>query len=118
LLRLVQRQDELADMINTTGTAFLGLTLGCARCHNHKFDPATQTDYYALQAVFAGVNHGSRTAPLGADEQALLAATEQRISVLQELLRTFEPHPVMAQVLLDDSQLVTPSRPGGVEYVR
>ncbi len=42
LLGLMQRQDELADIINATGTAFLGLTTGCARCHNHKFDPITQ----------------------------------------------------------------------------
>lgn len=59
-LTLMQRQDELADMINTTGTAFLGLTLGCARCHNHKFDPVRQKDYYAMQAVFAGVGFGER----------------------------------------------------------
>ena len=57
---LTQRQDELADMVNTTGTAFLGLTIGCARCHNHKFDPILAKDYYAVQAVFAGVNHGER----------------------------------------------------------
>ncbi len=60
-LTLMQRQDELADIINTTGTAFLGLTLGCARCHDHKFDPVSQKDYYALQAVFAGVGFGDRT---------------------------------------------------------
>ena len=60
VLTLTQRQDELADMINTTGTAFLGLTLGCARCHDHKFDPVTQKDYYAIQAVFTGVRHGER----------------------------------------------------------
>ena len=57
-LTLMQRQDELADMTNTTATALLGLTVGCARCHNHKFDPILQKDFYALQAVFAGVNHG------------------------------------------------------------
>jgi hypothetical protein len=43
----------LTDAADTTGAAFLGLTLGCARCHDHKFDPLTQHDYYALQAVFA-----------------------------------------------------------------
>ena len=59
-LTLMQRQDELADFVNTTGTAFLGMTIGCARCHNHKFDPIPQRDYYALQAVFAGVQHGER----------------------------------------------------------
>ena len=59
-LTLMQRQDELTDMVNTTGTAFLGLTMGCARCHNHKFDPILQRDFYAMQAVFAGVTHGER----------------------------------------------------------
>ncbi len=59
-LTLMQRQDELTDMVNTTGTAFLGLTMGCARCHNHKFDPILQRDFYAMQAVFAGVDHGER----------------------------------------------------------
>jgi hypothetical protein len=43
----------LTDAADTTGAAFLGLTLGCARCHDHKYDPLTQRDYYALQAVFA-----------------------------------------------------------------
>jgi hypothetical protein len=43
----------LTDAVDTTGAAFLGLTLGCARCHNHKYDPLTQKDYFALQAVFA-----------------------------------------------------------------
>src|SRR5262249_30576730 len=55
-----QRMDELHDMVATTGSAFLGLTIGCARCHNHKFDPIPQTDYYAMQALFAGVQHGER----------------------------------------------------------
>ena len=48
-----QRADDLDDMITATGTAFLGLTVNCARCHDHKFDPITQKDYYGLQAVFA-----------------------------------------------------------------
>jgi hypothetical protein len=43
----------LTDAADTTGAAFLGLTLGCARCHNHKYDPITQKDYFALQAIFA-----------------------------------------------------------------
>jgi hypothetical protein len=43
----------LTDAADTTGAAFLGLTLGCARCHDHKYDPITQKDYFGLQAVFA-----------------------------------------------------------------
>ena len=46
--------ERLTDWADTTGSVFLGLTLGCARCHDHKFDPISQRDYYALQAVFAG----------------------------------------------------------------
>ena len=45
----------LDDIVTATGTAFLGLTVSCARCHDHKFDPIPQKDYYRLQAVFAGV---------------------------------------------------------------
>ena len=54
----MQRMNELDDMINATGTTFLGLTTGCARCHDHKFDPISQKDYYSMQAIFAGVSHG------------------------------------------------------------
>jgi hypothetical protein len=43
----------LTDTADTTGAAFLGLTFGCARCHDHKYDPITQRDYFGLQAVFA-----------------------------------------------------------------
>ncbi len=59
-LTLQQRMDELHDMVSTTGSTFLGLTVGCARCHTHKFDPIPHADYYALQACFAGVQHGER----------------------------------------------------------
>ncbi|MEW5976245.1 MAG: PSD1 and planctomycete cytochrome C domain-containing protein [Acidobacteriota bacterium] len=47
------RQDELDDVVSTTSAAFLGLTMGCARCHNHKYDPLSQKDYYRMVAVFA-----------------------------------------------------------------
>ncbi len=84
-LTLMQRQDELADMVNTTGTAFLGMTVGCARCHNHKFDPIPQKDYYAMQAVFAGVNHGERA--LG---EGVAASRRGELAAVQEELRERE----------------------------
>jgi hypothetical protein len=48
-----RRQNTLDDMTDTTGLVFLGLTVGCARCHDHKFEPIPQSDYYRLQAFFA-----------------------------------------------------------------
>lgn len=50
---VADRFDQLDDIVNTTGQAFLGLTIGCARCHDHKFDPLTQRDYYRMVAVFS-----------------------------------------------------------------
>ena len=47
-----ERYDELDDMLATTGTAMLGLTFGCARCHDHKFDPIPQRDYYRMLSTF------------------------------------------------------------------
>jgi hypothetical protein len=46
------RAETLIDWVDTTGSVFLGLTVGCARCHDHKFDPIPQRDYMALQAIF------------------------------------------------------------------
>ncbi len=53
------RANTLDEMINATGEAFLGMTLSCARCHDHKFDPISQADYYKVYSTFAGVRHGS-----------------------------------------------------------
>ncbi len=46
------RSDELDDLVTTTGVSFLGITVGCARCHDHKYDPIPQKDYYRMVAVF------------------------------------------------------------------
>ena len=88
-LTLMQRQNELDDMINTTGTAFMGLTLGCARCHNHKFDPIRQTDYYSLQAIFAGIQHGDRSLPLTEQQQQEISEIDQQLVHLRDQLRPF-----------------------------
>ena len=60
VMRSVVRQDELEDVIATVGQAFLGLTVQFTRCHNHKFDPIQQSEYYKLEAALAGVRHGDR----------------------------------------------------------
>ena len=87
-----QRADELHDVVGTVGSAFLGLTLGCARCHEHKFDPVPQRDYYAIKAVFEGVQHGERAwRPPDAESRARAAAeARQRLASLEAGLVAFE----------------------------
>jgi cytochrome c553 len=93
------RFDVIDEQLDTLGRAFLGQTLGCARCHDHKFDPVPQKDYYAL----AGILSSTRTlfnytdnvarwiaAPLPGDTmaEAELQAHEQKIAVLEQELET------------------------------
>jgi hypothetical protein len=59
-MKAVVRQDELEDLVGTVGQAFLGLTVQCARCHDHKFDAVRQEEYYRLTAALGGVRHGER----------------------------------------------------------
>ncbi len=79
---LMDRFDQLDDMVRTVGTTFLGLTIHCARCHDHKFDPISQADYYRMVAFFApGVRYQR-----GVDESISLAlaseSEERRVSEL------------------------------------
>ena len=59
----ITRQQWLDDVTHSTATVFLGLTLGCAKCHDHKFDPIPTTDYYRLQAAFATTAFARRPLP-------------------------------------------------------
>jgi hypothetical protein len=58
--RAIARYLDRDDMVTTAASTFISTTVHCARCHDHKFDPITQKDYYALQAVFAGVDKAER----------------------------------------------------------
>ena len=61
------RNEILTEMTNVVGSAFLGVTLGCARCHDHKFDPIRHTDYYRMQSFFATTEH--HDIPLSSDAE-------------------------------------------------
>ena len=79
------RAATLDDMIVTTGGAFLGLTVGCARCHHHKFDPMPTEDYYRLRASFEGVTHGRREVATAEQRAAFADSTKPLNKRLAEI---------------------------------
>lgn len=74
--RMITREDELEDTIGVVGQTFLGLTINCARCHSHKFDPISLDEYYRIKSVFEGVKHGERPVAGAAETRARAAAVE------------------------------------------
>jgi hypothetical protein len=117
-----QNKDELEmdvvdEQLDTLGRAFLGMTIGCARCHDHKFDPIPTKDYYAL----AGILHSTKTLihdnvsrwteqplPMPAELQAAVQQHEQQVAVLQADLQSLK-----ASLKSDDDKIVAvPDLPG------
>ncbi|MBY0229800.1 MAG: PSD1 and planctomycete cytochrome C domain-containing protein [Gemmataceae bacterium] len=95
-----ERYDELDDIVRTTGTAFLGLTVGCARCHDHKYDPVSQKDYYRLVAAFTKTVRSDLDLDL--DPQGAKAAKARHAGEVRKLeaeLAALEAGPVRARLL-------------------
>ena len=87
------RYDYLDDMIGTTSRAFLGLTVNCARCHDHKFDPIPQMDYYRMMAIFfpfVDYNHPLAPAEEAAAYEARKAEIDAKILTLTREIRRLE----------------------------
>ena len=78
----IARSNDRDDMVANAASTFLSLTVHCARCHDHKFDPIRQADYYRLQAVFAGVDRADR--PFDPDPQ--LAARRRELAEKKQSL--------------------------------
>ncbi|MBL8238582.1 MAG: DUF1549 domain-containing protein [Bryobacterales bacterium] len=89
----VNRQEVLLEMTLGVSNTFLGLTVGCARCHNHKFDPITQADHYRIQAIMAATDLKEIDLPaLGAKAQyeAAKKAHEARLKPIQDEITAIE----------------------------
>ena len=85
------RYDQLDDMVSTIGSGFLGLTFGCVRCHDHKYDPIPQTDYYGIAAALARTVHGELKIDRAHEEtQRKLAAHRLAAEPLHAALKQFE----------------------------
>ncbi len=86
VLKKQARADELGEMMGVVGQAFLGLTIQCARCHDHKVDPISTEEYYSFAAAFNGVHHGERQVK-GANPPKLFTVKTGKPAVMRVHLR-------------------------------
>lgn len=123
------RLEGVADRVNTLGTAFLGITLECARCHDHKYDPVSQRDYYSLSAFFNSIDEygmydradivptPSLLLPTTAQEQQLNTARQAALEAEQQLGRLRpERDSAFRQWLSEAGKVVEPDLAGRFSF--
>lgn len=87
------RADRMDEVMQTVGASMMGMTIGCARCHNHKFDPISINDYYSMTAAFGDVEFGSRFPEYNEDHPRQRKAKEvwPQIEKQRDIIRTSGP---------------------------
>lgn len=89
-MKAIVREEELEDLVSAIGQTFLGVTVNCARCHDHKFDPIPARDYFAFKAVFEAIRHGERFRLGPAERAELREKTEPlqaRLAEVEQAIR-------------------------------
>lgn len=114
------RTEYVADRVNTFGTAFMGLTLECARCHDHKYDPITQSNYYGLFAFFNNVDESGQTShftnavPVPAMDLPHPDQTEELDRLAREIIAAERASADLAEASREGFAVWTPSVPSGI----
>jgi mono/diheme cytochrome c family protein len=106
MMKRQSRADEIEELVGAIGQTFVGLTVNCARCHAHKFDPISQDEYYQLSAAVAGLNHGTREIQQPGQRQKVeqLQAEQKEVVARLTAIRTR----VREQIIKDRSTRETP----------
>ena len=123
---LFQRRDEILNDITKTNTlAFMSLTMGCAQCHDHKFDPFTMKDFYSLASFFAGIqekgiygggNFGPYLDYITPEQKTTIASLTKQIAELQEAMKTPTPEELKAMVAWEAEMLEKLKTGGAIDF--
>jgi len=112
------RNEVLTEMTNVVGSALLGVTIGCARCHDHKFDPIRQSDYYRIQAYFAAAQPHDiprSSAEVQAAWKAKVDELEAELKNLKRGMKSLTPDEVQARTKrIEEIQDNMPAPPPGL----
>ncbi|MFM2094548.1 MAG: hypothetical protein RIS70_1672 [Planctomycetota bacterium] len=111
MMRAIARQDELEEMVGNVCQTMLGLTANCGRCHDHKFDPIPQVEYYRLASALSGVQHGEREV-VRVEVAEEIRAIDAKIGDIEAKLRLLES-PVRKAIMEEQTSGKQRGKTGG-----
>ncbi|HTN73842.1 MAG TPA: DUF1549 and DUF1553 domain-containing protein [Pirellulaceae bacterium] len=104
-----RRHDLLNELTGTVGSTFLGLQLGCAQCHDHKYDPLSQADFYRLRAIFAPAVQVKKEMPVGQLRESSREAQPEFVYLRGEMTRPGAPiEPAFPRIVNSQAATITP----------